>query len=79
MRWDWVFGMVVKHRRCSGDSRFLSITYLLADALADVPVIGLIYSELLRGHNILVIWLFAMVPVTYWHFKPFWLRSFALW
>ncbi|MBD5770959.1 ABC transporter permease [Marinomonas colpomeniae] len=50
----------------SGDARFLSITLPFANALADVPVIGLIYSELLSGHNILVYLAFAMVPVTSW-------------
>jgi simple sugar transport system permease protein len=50
----------------SGDARFLSITLPFANALADVPVIGLIYSELLSGHNILVYLAFAMVPLTYW-------------
>ncbi|MGJ8645544.1 MAG: ABC transporter permease [Marinomonas colpomeniae] len=50
----------------SGDARFLSITLPFANALVDVPVIGLIYSELLSGHNILVYLAFAMVPVTSW-------------
>jgi simple sugar transport system permease protein len=50
----------------SGDARFLSITLPFANALADVPVIGLIYSELLSGHNILVYLAFAMIPVTSW-------------
>ncbi len=50
----------------SGDARFLSITLPFANALADVPVIGLVYSELLSGHNILVYLAFAMVPLTYW-------------
>ena len=50
----------------SGDARFLSITLPFANALADVPVIGLIYSELLSGHNVLVYLAFAMIPVTSW-------------
>lgn len=62
---NW-FGMGGQTPTLSGDSRFLSITLPFADALADVPVIGLIYSELLSGHNILVYLAFAMVPVTYW-------------
>jgi simple sugar transport system permease protein len=49
-----------------GDARFTPITFPFADQLADVPVIGLIYSELLSGHNILVYLAFAMVPLTYW-------------
>lgn len=50
----------------TGDARFTPITFPFADQLADVPVIGLIYSELLSGHNILVYLAFAMVPLTYW-------------
>lgn len=60
------FGMGGQTPTLSGDARFLSITFPFADALADVPVIGLIYSELLSGHNILVYLAFAMVPMTYW-------------
>lgn len=62
---NW-FGMGGQTPTLSGDSRFLSITLPFADALSDVPVIGLLYSELLSGHNILVYLAFAMVPVTYW-------------
>ncbi len=60
------FGMGGQTPTLSGDERFLSITFPFADALADVPVIGLIYSELLSGHNLLVYLAFAMVPFTYW-------------
>ncbi|ETI60645.1 ABC transporter permease [Marinomonas profundimaris] len=60
------FGMGGQTPTLSGDARFLSITLPFADALADVPVLGLIYSELLSGHNILVYLAFAMVPMTYW-------------
>ncbi len=62
---DW-FGMGGQTPNLSGDERFLSITFPFADALADVPVIGLIYSELLSGHNILVYIAFICVPVTFW-------------
>ena len=62
---DW-FGMGGQTPTLSGDARFLSLTLPFADALADVPVIGLIYSELLSGHNILVYLAFACVPMTYW-------------
>lgn len=50
----------------SGDQRFGPITFPFADALADVPVIGLLYSELLSGHNILVYLAFALVPASAW-------------
>ncbi|GAB3487958.1 ABC transporter permease [Marinomonas epiphytica] len=62
---DW-FGLGGQTPTLAGDARFTSITFPFADALADVPVIGLIYSELLSGHNILVYLAFLMVPATYW-------------
>ncbi len=46
--------------------RFTPITLPFADAIADVPFIGLLYSELLSGHNILVYLAFALVPVCWW-------------
>lgn len=49
-----------------GDARFAPIVFPGAEALADVPVIGGIYSELLSGHNILVYLTFALVPLIYW-------------
>ncbi|WP_374763522.1 ABC transporter permease [Yunchengibacter salinarum] len=45
------------------ESRFGHITLPLADSLADVPVIGPIYSELLSGHTILTYLAFALVPL----------------
>ncbi len=50
----------------SNDARFTAIVWPGADALATVPVIGPIYSELLSGHNLLVYVAFLMVPVTWW-------------
>ena len=47
-------------------SRFQPITLPGADAIQDVPVLGLIYSELLSGHNILVYAAFISVPVAWW-------------
>jgi ABC-type uncharacterized transport system permease subunit len=46
--------------------RFLPITLPGADALADVPVLGLLYSELLSGHNILVYVAVLSVPTCWW-------------
>ncbi len=48
----------------SGDARFSSINLPFADAVAEVPVLGPIYSGLLSGHNILVYFAALMVPVT---------------
>ncbi|MDP2698035.1 ABC transporter permease [Thalassospira sp.] len=47
-------------------SRFQPITFPGAEAMADVPVIGPIYSELLSGHNILVYIAFVAVPFSWW-------------
>lgn len=48
------------------EERFTAITLPFADAVADVPIIGLLYSELLSGHNILVYAALAAVPLTAW-------------
>ncbi len=50
----------------SVDGRFQSLVLPGAEALRDVPVIGLIYSELLSGHNILVYAAFLAVPLSWW-------------
>ncbi|MAP12549.1 MAG: sugar ABC transporter permease [Gammaproteobacteria bacterium] len=48
------------------DARFGAITLSFADVLADVPVVGAVYSELLSGHNLLVYVAFACVPLAWW-------------
>jgi len=50
----------------TGDARFANIELPFAEAVADVPVLGLVYSELLSGHNILVYVAFAAVPLSWW-------------
>lgn len=45
------------------NARFEPIVFPFADALADVPIIGGIYSELLSGHYILVYLAFLAVPL----------------
>ncbi|QUS56421.1 ABC transporter permease [Pseudovibrio brasiliensis] len=47
-------------------TRFESITLPFADTLANVPVLGPIYADLISGHNILVYASFAAVPLTWW-------------
>ncbi len=49
-----------------GEQRFTAITWPGADAVADWPIIGQIYSELISGHNILVYFAAVAVPVTAW-------------
>ena len=48
------------------EARFLSLTWPGAEALSEIPVIGLVYKELFSGHNILVYLALLMVPLTSW-------------
>lgn len=50
----------------SGGGRFEPWTFPFADALAEVPFLGPIYSELLSGHSTLVYIAFLCVPGTWW-------------
>ncbi len=47
-------------------ARFTPVNWPGAEAVADVPIIGHIYSELLSGHNLLVYIAFLAVPLTWW-------------
>ena len=49
-----------------GGARFEGITLPGAEALAEVPVIGPLYAELISGHSILVYMAIAAVPLTWW-------------
>jgi simple sugar transport system permease protein len=49
-----------------GGARFEGITLPGAEAIADVPIIGPLYSELISGHSILVYMAFAAVPLSWW-------------
>lgn len=48
------------------DARFKPITLPFADQLADVPIIGGIYSELISGHFLLVYLAFLAVPLCWY-------------
>jgi simple sugar transport system permease protein len=50
----------------TGDARFSSLTLPGAEAVAEVPLLGHLYSELLSGHNILVYLAFLAVPAVWW-------------
>ncbi|MEM9677153.1 MAG: ABC transporter permease [Pseudomonadota bacterium] len=50
----------------ANEARFVPIELPFANALADVPLIGLIYEGLISGHNLLAYFAFIMVPVTWW-------------
>jgi len=60
------FGLGGQTPALSEGERFTSITLPGADAVANVPVIGLLYSELISGHNILVYLALALVPLCWW-------------
>ncbi len=49
-----------------GDARFLELTWPGARALAETPVIGPLYSEILSGHTLLVYLSLLAVPLTWW-------------
>ena len=48
------------------DERFLSITLPGVDIIDHIPILGVIYRELISGHNILVYLAFAIVPLVWW-------------
>ncbi len=50
----------------SGDARFAPLNFPGADAVQDVPVIGLLYSELLSGHSVIEYLAFIIVPVAWY-------------
>lgn len=62
---DW-FSQGGRTPSLMGGARFEAITLPGADAVADVPVIGPLYAELISGHSILVYMAFAAVPLSWW-------------
>ena len=48
------------------EARFTGIDLPFAEAVADVPILGPIYSELISGHSLLVYFAFLMVPFSWW-------------
>ncbi len=48
------------------ESRFMPITLPGSDAIAQVPILGDIYTKLISGHNLLVYIAFVSVFVTWW-------------
>ena len=49
-----------------GGARFNPITLHFADDIAQTPIIGPLYAELISGHSILVYLAFLAVPATWW-------------
>ncbi len=62
---DW-FAQGGRTPSLMGGARFEPITLPFANAVADVPIIGPLYAELISGHPILVYMAFAAVPLTWW-------------
>ena len=62
---DW-FSQGGRTPSLMGGARFEAITLPGADAVANVPVIGPLYAELISGHSILVYMAFAAVPLSWW-------------
>ena len=50
----------------TGDARFNGIDLPGAEALADVPILGPLYADVISGHSILVYLAFLAVPATWW-------------
>ena len=48
------------------EGRFETVNLPFADAVAEVPVLGPIYSDLISGHAVLAYVAFLMVPFTWW-------------
>jgi len=48
------------------EARFRPVTWPLAETLRGVPILGVIYAELISGHNLLVYVALLAVPFTWW-------------
>ena len=62
---DW-FAQGGRTPSLMGGGRFTPVTLPFADALADVAVLGPMYSDLISGHPVLVYVAFLAVPATWW-------------
>jgi simple sugar transport system permease protein len=61
-----LFGQGGRTPPLSGAARFSPVELPFAGALADVPVIGPLYAEVLSGHTVLVYVALLLVPVSWW-------------
>ena len=48
------------------EARFPSLVWPCTEALGQVPVLGMIYRDLISGHSLLVYLAYAAVPFTWW-------------
>ncbi len=60
------FDQGVQTPALSGEARFAPIQFPFEKELADVPVIGQLYSELASGHSMLEYLALAIVPLAWW-------------
>ena len=60
------FGLGGRTPSLSGDARFGSLEWPLADVLRDIPIAGPLYSELISGHSILVYVALLAVPASWY-------------
>jgi len=60
------FGQAGLTPTLTSEQRFLEITLPFADALQNVPIIGLIYSDIISGHYIFVYIAYLSVPIVFW-------------
>ena len=49
-----------------GDARLFDVVLPGSSAVADIPGLGWIYTQLIGGHSVLVYLAFALVPVVHW-------------
>jgi simple sugar transport system permease protein len=49
-----------------GEARLFDVVLPGSAAVADVPVLGWIYTQLIGGHSVLVYLAFAMIPLVHW-------------
>jgi len=47
-------------------ARFMPIEFPFIETVRSIPLVGMIYKELLSGHSLLVYVAFAIVPMTWW-------------
>ncbi len=60
------FGQAGLTPTLTSDQRFLEITLPFADTLQNVPIIGLVYSDIISGHYIFVYIAYLSVPIVFW-------------
>ena len=60
------FGQAGLTPTLNDNQRFLEITLPFADSLQNVPILGLIYSDIISGHYIFVYIAYLLVPLVFW-------------